>query len=236
MRKAWIVWGGWDGHEPQQVSQTFAGVLKEEGFEVSVFDTLDAFLDLEQLKELDLIVPIWTMGTITNEQCQPVIKAVGRYGVGIAGCHGGMCDSFRQSVEWQFMTGSQWVAHPGNDLTKHRINLRHGSSSPIVDGLSDFDVATEQYYIHTDASVQVLATTRFPTATDYHASNGEVDVPVAYTKRWGHGRVFYSSLGHHNDVFERFEALEMMRRGFLWAADGKKAAQGKDPLQYVNQP
>src|SRR5687768_16086732 len=107
--KALIVWGGWDGHQPKQVAELFARVLKEDGFDVEGRDTLDAFADEAKLMALDLIVPIWTMGTITAEQANPVFKAV-KSGVGMGGCHGGMCDAFRMNTEWQFMTGGQWVA------------------------------------------------------------------------------------------------------------------------------
>lgn len=215
-KKALIVQGGWDGHEPVQVSQVFKKVLEENGFEVEVSDTLDAFLDVGKLKQLDLIIPAWTMGSITNEQVRPVLEAVAS-GVGIAGCHGGMCDSFRESVDWQFMTGGQWVAHPGNDGTEYVVNIKRGSS-PIVEGIEDFPVKSEQYYLHVDPAVEVLATTRFPVADGPHASNGAVDMPVVWTKRWGKGKVFYCSLGHHADVIDHGPALEIMRRGFIWAA------------------
>lgn len=217
--KALIVWGGWLGHEPEQVTQVFKRTLEECNFEVEVSDTLDAFLDVEKLKTLHLIIPEWTMGKITREQVKPVMEAVAS-GVGLAGCHGGMCDSFRESVEWQFMTGGQWVSHPGGDGVEYEVNIRRGSS-PIVEGIEDFKVKSEQYYVHVDPAIEVLATTRFPVVNWYHASNGCVDVPVVWTKRWGHGRVFYNSLGHHADVFDIREALEIMKRGFLWAAEGK---------------
>lgn len=68
-RNALIVWGGWLGHEPEQVSDIFAGLLRQEGFQVEIDTTLDAFLDEEKLKSLHLILPVWTMGTITPEQC-----------------------------------------------------------------------------------------------------------------------------------------------------------------------
>ena len=235
MKKALIVWGGWDGHEPGPVSTRFAEMLREHGFEVKVSDTLDAFLDYEYLNSLDLIVPVWTMGTITREQCKGVCEAVGKHGVGLAGCHGGMCDSFRQDTEWQFMTGGQWVSHPGGDGVKYKVNIKRGSS-PLVDGIPDFEVATEQYYVHVDPANEVLATTRYPVVNYYHASNGEVDVPVAWTRRWGHGRVYYNSLGHHNDVFDAPEACEMMLRGMLWAAEGKAEFEksGLDPEMYAS--
>lgn len=218
-RNVLIVQGGWDGHEPVQVSELFKKILEKEGFSVEISDTLDAFLDVEKLKALHLIIPVWTMGTISDEQINPVIEAVAS-GVGIAGCHGGMCDSFRDSVNWQFMTGGQWVSHPGGDGVKYMVNVKR-TSSPVVEGIEDFEVASEQYYMHVDPAVEVLATTRFPVVTWYHSADGMVDVPVMWTKRWGYGRVFYSSLGHHADVFDIPEACETMRRGFLWAAEGK---------------
>jgi type 1 glutamine amidotransferase len=222
MKKALIVHGGWDGHEPVKVTEVFRKVLVNENFEVEVSDTLDSFLDEDKLKSLHLIVPVWTMGKITKEQVTAVIEAVAS-GVGIAGCHGGMCDSFRECVEWQFMTGGQWVAHPGGDGVEYRVDVRRSSGS-IVEGIDDFSVKSEQYYVHVDPSIEVLATTRFPVVKWYHSTNGQVDVPVVWTKRWGLGRVFYNSLGHHADIFDIPSALEMMRRGFLWAAEGKDIA------------
>ena len=221
-RKAMVVWGGWDGHEPKPVADRVERILKNEGFEVEVHDTLDAFLDEAYLKTLDLIYPLWTMGDIKGEQCGPVLHAVAS-GVGLAGNHGGICDAFRQNTEWQFMCGGQWVAHPGNDGTPYKVNIKH-NSSPITFGLKDFDVASEQYYLHVDPCVEVLATTSFPVANGPHITNKHVDMPVVWTKMWGYGRVFYTSLGHHDDVFNIPEAEEILRRGMLWAADGKKIA------------
>lgn len=221
-RKALIVQGGWDGHEPVQVSEIFYNTLEECNFEVEISDTLDAFLDVDKLKSLHLIIPVWTMGKITPEQMWPVIEAVAD-GVGIAGCHGGMCDAFRECVQWQFMTGGNWVAHPGGDGTEYVVNIKKGSS-PIVEGIEDFTVKSEQYYLHVDPAVEVLATTRFPVVDGPHATNGEVDVPVVWTKRWGRGRVFYCSLGHHADIVKMEPVLTIMRRGFLWAAEGKDIA------------
>jgi type 1 glutamine amidotransferase len=219
MKSALIVQGGWDGHQPVEVAEIFRSVLAAEGYEVEVSDTLDSFLDEEKLKALDLIVPVYTMGKITKEQCQSVLKAV-ESGVGIAGCHGGMCDSFRENVNWQFMTGGQWVAHPGN-IVKYMVNIRH-SSSPLLEGFEDFEVSTEQYYMHVDPAVEVLATTRFPVVDGPHSPNGTVDMPVVWTKRWGKGRVFYNSLGHQANIVAMPQVTEMMRRGFLWVAEGKQ--------------
>ncbi len=220
-RNALIVWGGWDGHEPEKVAHFFEEMLTAEGFAVEVQNTLDAFADAEKLAGLSLIVPVYTMSAITAEQRDPVISAVADHGVGIAGCHGGMCDAFRQDTEWQFMTGSQWVAHPGNDGVTYSIKIDRNNPHPITDGISDFQVLSEQYYLHVDPGNNVLAYTDFPhpDVTGPHSLN-PCRMPQVYTKRYGEGRVFYNALGHHCDVLEAKEPRELMRRGFLWAAKG----------------
>ncbi|HEY1684154.1 MAG TPA: ThuA domain-containing protein [Tepidisphaeraceae bacterium] len=215
-RKALIVWGGWDGHQPREVAEIFRRILSEENFEVEVSDMLDAFKDEKKLLGLNLIVPAWTMGKISNEQANPVFAAV-KSGVGIAGCHGGMCDSFRENTEWQFMTGGQWVAHPGNDGTKYRVNIKDWDH-PITRGISDFDVSSEQYYMHTDPSNRVLASTIFPVADGPHVPNGTFEMPVIWTRKYGHGKVFYNSLGHQANIVASEPCINLMRRGFLWAA------------------
>src|SRR5205814_4459661 len=176
-------------------------------------DTLDAYLDADKLRRLDLIVPVWTMGTITKEQEQGLLEAV-KSGVGLAGWHGTMADSFRNNTEYQFMVGGQWVAHPGG-IIDYRVNIpRH--DDPITEGIQDFQMHSEQYYMHVDPLNEVLATTTF---TGEHAPwiAGSV-MPVVWKKRWGQGRVFYSSLGHVRRDFDVPEALEIMKRGMLWAS------------------
>jgi type 1 glutamine amidotransferase len=218
-KSALIVWGGWDGHEPDKVAHFFEDLLTKEGFQVDVQNTLDAFCDAERLAGLSLIIPVYTMSTITAEQRDPVLAAVKDHGVGIAGCHGGMCDAFRVDTEWQFMTGSQWVAHPGNDGVRYKIKIDRSNPHEITDGIADFEVVSEQYYLHVDPGNNVLAYTDFPTegVDGPHVLN-PCRMPQVYTKRYGNGRVYYNALGHHCDVLEAPEPRELMRRGFLWAA------------------
>jgi len=172
-----------------------------------VSGTLDAFLEL--LGGLSLIVPVWTMGEITSEQCDNVCKAVANDGVGIAGCHGGMCDAFRGSTEWQFMTGGQWVAHPGNDGVRYTVNIARDNPHAITEGIDDFEVSSEQYYLHTDPANNVLATCAFPNpalgageGTDPLRTVNPCAMPTVWTKTYGAGKVFYNALGHKRDVLE----------------------------------
>jgi type 1 glutamine amidotransferase len=215
-KRALIVRGGWDGHEPVEVSKVFENLLQKEGFEVDIYEDLNVFETMDNIMKYSLIVPVYTMSEIKEEYVNNICAAV-ESGVGLAGCHGGMCDAFRNSTKWQFLTGSQWVEHPGNDGVEYEVNIIKSSSSPIVEGINDFKVKTEHYYLHTDPVVNVLATTNFPLVPGPHSTNGPVLMPITYTKKWGKGRVFYTSLGHHADVFDVPEVSEMMRRGFLWA-------------------
>ena len=216
MKKALIFYGGWDGHTPKETAELFRDLLVAEDFQVTMSDTLDVLNDYETIKQYDLFVPVWTMGKISWEAEQNICKAVAE-GAGIAGCHGGMCDSFRESTEWQFMTGSQWVSHPGGDQAVYTVNL--DKEAPLTRGLEDFSLQSEQYYIHVDPAVKVYATTRFPVFPGPHDANGEVQLPVVYTKLWGKGKVYYNSLGHTYKVFRDIpQARELMRRGLVWAA------------------
>jgi len=213
MRSALMVWGGWDGHEPKQCVDVFAPYLQEQGFEVRVSDTLEVYLEEEYMRTLSLIVPVWTMGKIESEQEKGLLSAI-ESGVGVAGWHGGMGDSFRNSTEYQFMVGGQWVAHPGG-VIDHEVNIVN-HEDPITAGLSDFKMQSEQYYMHVDPSNEVLATTTF---TGEHCPwiDGVV-MPVVWKRRWGEGRVFYTSLGHVARDFGVPEAKTIVERGMLWAA------------------
>ena len=217
-KRALVVWGGWDGHEPKPVAHTLAQALEQRGFQVEVSDTLDSFKDVEKLKRLDLIVPVWTMGKITNEQLNPLCEAV-KSGVGIGGCHGGMCDSFREATEYQFMTGGQWVSHPGNTGVTYTVKIVDKDHF-ITRGIPDYQVTSEQYYLHVDPSNRVLATTTFPSpgADGPHVPNGPFEMPVAWTRFYGEGRVFYHSVGHNDATVRQPETLEIITRGLLWAA------------------
>jgi type 1 glutamine amidotransferase len=214
MKKALMVWGGWLGHEPRQCVEVFAPLLEAAGFAVQLSDTLDSYKDQELMKGLSLVVPVWTMGTIEREQEQGLLEAV-RSGVGIGGWHGGMGDSFRNNTEYQFMVGGQWVAHP-DGIIDYQVNVTD-HQDPITQGIPDFRMHSEQYYMHVDPGNQVLATTTFRERQSAPWVNGTV-MPVVWKRRWGAGKVFYSSLGHVARDFEVEEAKEIQRRGLVWAA------------------
>jgi len=213
MKKALMVWGGWSGHEPKQCVDIFTPYLEEQGYDVEISDTLDAYLDKAKMRTLDLIVPVWTQGIITREQETGLLEAV-KSGVGIAGWHGGMGDSFRNNVNYQFMVGGQWVAHPGG-IIDYEVNIVNHEDT-ITRGLEDFGMHSEQYLMHVDTSNEVLATTTF--GGEYCPWIEGTVMPVVWKRMWGAGRVFYTSLGHVAKDFDVPEAKEIVERGMLWAS------------------
>ena len=210
--KALIVHGGWEGHEPRQCAGIVADMLREDGFDVALADSTAAFAD-PGLHALSLIVPIVTMSAITRGEVENLGAAV-QSGVGLAGFHGGMGDSFRDEVRYQFIVGGQWVAHPGN-VIDYTVNVTR-PDDPVMQGIADFPYRSEQYYMHVDPNNEVLATTTF---TGAHCSwIAGHRIPVVWKRRHGEGRVFYSSLGHKAHEFGCEAMRTILRRGMNWAA------------------
>lgn len=215
MKRALIVWGGWDGHEPRQISEIMADELARVDFDVRMENSLEPYADAETLKDYDLIFQSVTMSSIEKKQLNGLLQAVSG-GTGFAGLHGGAGDSFRNECQYQFMTGGQWVAHPGG-IIDYTVNITR-PDDPIVRGLSDFNMHSEQYYMHVDPSNEVLA------ATTFSGAHGDADwiagcvMPVVWKRRYGRGRVFYSSLGHVSADLSVPEARTIAVRGCQWAA------------------
>ncbi len=221
-RKVLMVWGGWEGHQPKQTVDLFAPWLTSQGFDVEVSNTLDSYLDAAKMKSLSLVVQSVTMSSITPQQEKGLLDAV-RGGVGLAGWHGGLSDAFRSSTEYEFMVGGSWAAHPGG-IIDYLVNFTR-RDDPIVAGLSDFRMRSEQYYMLVDPSVEVLATTTF--SGEFVPWTKGVVMPVVWRKLYGKGRVFHSTLGHVAADFDVPEAREIMKRGLLWAA--RVPGAGEDP-------
>lgn len=216
MKRSLIVYGGWDGHQPEQMAHLFADELRADGWKVDLSDSLAAFADGEKLvADYDLLTPIWTMDELPGDSWKGLDHAV-RQGVGIAGFHGGMGDAFRKQCDFQFMVGGQFVQHPGN-IKRWTVNIT-APRDPIMQGIDDFEIESEQYYMHVDPAIQVLASTVYsPPFTGHDWCNGVI-MPVAWKKSWGSGRVFYCSLGHTTKDFEIPAARLMVKRGMIWAS------------------
>jgi type 1 glutamine amidotransferase len=218
MRKALIVWGGWPGHEPEKGATIVARMLEEDGFAVDATPDLDAFARPD-LGSFSLIVPNVTWHAsqdtpVSDAAIRNLVQAV-RGGVGFATFHGSAV-AFPTAVDYHFMMGAQWVQHPGNQGVAYRVHIEK-PFDPVMEGMADFDYRSEQYYLHVDPSIDVLATTLF--TGEHDAAVTGVKMPVVYKRQFGQGRVFYSSLGHLPAEFETFpQAKTILRRGLNWAA------------------
>lgn len=212
-KSALFVYGGWAGHEPRECVNIFAPFLRGHGYDVHLSTSLDSFLDSDLMASVDLIVPAMTMSQISDEQEAALLDAI-EAGAGAAGWHGGMADAFRNNPRYQFMVGGQWVAHPGN-VIDYTVNIAK-PEDPIMAGLREFGMHSEQYYMHVDPSNEVLATTTFE--GEYVSWIAGTVMPAVWKRRWGKGKVFFSALGHVARDFDVPEARMIMERGMLWAA------------------
>lgn len=226
-RKVLFTYGGWDGHEPQKYVDYLTPWMKEEGAEVVTSPNLDPYSDKPLMASIDLVLQIFTMSQITKEQEAGLLEAVKVNGTGMAGWHGGMCDSFRNNVEYQFMTGGQWVSHPGG-VIDYEVSVID-QKDEVTKGLKGFPMKSEQYYMHIDPNVKVLATTKF---------NGKICdwidgavIPVTWKKSYGKGRIFYTSVGHNlQHILDHPDAIEMLKRGIKWAS----ASKTEGPEKWMN--
>jgi type 1 glutamine amidotransferase len=214
-KHALVVRGGWDGHVPVPASDRYAAALKDEGYDVTVSDTLDSYLDEALLADTDLIVQCWTMGRISDEQVTGLIRAV-RAGTGFAGWHGGVIDAFRTETRYQLMTGGQFVHHPREFVTYEVYAVADRADHPVMAGIKPFTVTSEQYYLHMDPAVDVLAVTDYTQDPETPELAGAI-MPVTWTRQWGAGRVFVTAIGHRVADLEIPEVDEMIRRGMAWA-------------------
>jgi len=207
-----IVAGGWPGHKPLEVAEIMERELRGGGFAVEVSESLATLSDAERLRAADLVVLNWHMGGEAEQvrlDLAPLLGAVAG-GTGLAGIHAGLGDAFRLEVDFQFMVGGQWVAHPGDDGVTYTVEIAD-RAHPIAAGLDDFVVTSEKYYMHIDPAIHVIATTDFD----------GVAMPIAWTRRWGEGRVYYCSLGHQPEIVEQPPVLRLVRQGMVWAAGAR---------------
>jgi len=211
--RALMVRGGWAGHEPVACTELFRDFLQDNGFELSTADSLDVYTDHDALAAADLIIQCWTGGRFTPEQENGLIERI-RAGAGFAGWHGGVLATGYEASRYQYLIGGRFLFHPG-DFVDHTVDIT--GTHPIVDGLAAFAVRTEQYYCHVDPALDVLATTTFAGHRDAPETAGVV-MPVVWTRRFGAGRVFVSTLGHSPADLRVPQTRTLTERGLLWAA------------------
>jgi len=218
-KKALFLAGGWGGHEPQETSEFISNEIRKFGIESVIVNDLDILSNKSRLKKFDIILPVWTMGKIDENNWDFKNSKIGNLqdavdsGVGLAGWHGGMGDAFRDNTYYQFLVGSQFVCHPG-DFVEYSVIIKDNKHE-ITSGIENFKVHTEQYFLHYDPSVEIVASTKFD--NKYYEWIKGVEMPIAYTKKWGNGKIFYCSIGHHLKDFENLNVVKLISQGINWA-------------------
>jgi uncharacterized protein len=215
-RSAVVVRGGWEGHSPVEATDRFIPFLEEHGFSVAVHDSPEVYADADTLAGTDLVVQCYTQGAATDEQVMGLSKAVAA-GTGLAGWHGGIVDAFRGSPDYLHLTGGQWAAHPGGFVPYEAVVVPAKADHPIVQGLDRWALNTEQYWVLTDALNDVLATTTFEVGPDTPWREA-LTCPAVWTRQWGKGRVFVSTIGHKLEDLDLPGVRTMTQRGLLWAS------------------
>lgn len=227
-KKAIIVRGGWEGHQPVEATELFLPFLTQSGYEYEIFDSPAVYADQDVMAATDLIVQCMTMSTIEKDQVMGLRAAVAA-GTGLAGWHGGIADSYRSSDAYLQLIGGQFAHHcavapqdrtgeQSDFYTHHRIDIPPGAAEhPITRGIESFELTTEQYWVLHDQLIDVLATTTVPRREFDDWERPHV-TPAVWTRRWGKGRIFVSTPGHRVEVLEHPIVRTLIERGMLWAS------------------
>lgn len=219
MTRVLYLYGGWPGHLPYEAAGWARGVMGRLGFEVE--ETNDPAWLERDLTGYDLIVIGWTQSTTTedlSDRAEQRLHEAITSGTGLAGWHG-MAAAFRSSLRFSLIAGASFLEHPGGEgvpvpYTINVVDREH----PVTSGVEDFEIASEQYYMHVDPSVHVLATTTF--SGEHMPWLEGVVMPAAYVRNWGEGRVFYATPGHDPAELRHPQAELLIGKGLAWAARG----------------
>ena len=227
-KRALVVRGGWEGHQPVAATELFLPHLLEHGYEVRVEESPQVYADAAYLSGVDLIVQCVSMSEIAPDEVHGLRRAVAG-GTGMAGWHGGIADSFRNSADYLHLIGAQFACHPGKDpdervgdatdnFLRYAVNMLPAAAEhPVTRGIGDFELVTEQYWVLADGYLDVLATTTLA-AREFDPWHVPVTAPAVWTRRWGQGRIFVATPGHDLDVLAHPAVNTILKRGMLWAS------------------
>lgn len=228
-RNALVVRGGWEGHAPVAATDLYIPYLEANGFRVRVEESTAVYADADAMASADLILQCVTMSTIEPGELSGLVSAV-RAGTGLAGWHGGIADSFRNSSDYLHLVGGIFASHPGkpasephdggetDNFVPYTVDVTElGKRHPITEGIETFGLETEQYWVLSDALNDVLATTT-QKVRDGDPWHREVTSPAVWTRQWGDGRIFVATPGHSVAVLEDANVRTIIERGLLWAS------------------
>ena len=227
-KTALVVRGGWEGHQPVAATDLFLPFLREHGYEVRVEDSTAPYADADLMARVDVVLQCVSMSTIEPAELSGLRAAV-EAGTGLAGWHGGIVDSYRNSSDYLQLVGGQFASHPGlhpdervggpaDNFVPFTVTMEAAAEShPITQGIGSFDLVTEHYWVLTDSLIDVLATTT-QGVREWDPWHRPVTQPAVWTRQWGDGRVFVCTPGHDLDVLREPQVRTLVERGVLWAS------------------
>ena len=131
-------------------------------------------------------------------------------GGGLAGIHAAT-DACKGDHNYTETIGGIFDGHPWRadfDVTIEVTEPDHAINKPVFEGLEDFQIKDEIYQFAkgtaTPEKLRILLNLdpeRSDKPTGKNKPNGRSDFPVAWVQKVGEGRVFYSSLGHNNEIY-----------------------------------
>jgi len=199
MKSILIIWGGWQGHDPQGVAEKLANILTDHRYQVDVRSDLGVLIN-ENLKTYDVLIPIWSCGIASPIYIQPLLEAI-ESGLGLVTWHGGI--NWFDQADYYDLIGAYYLRD--TPVESYSVQLEDHA---FTKGLTDFDIKSETYYMLVNPMNTLLATT---------SCKGH-RLPLMWTKTYGAGRVFYSSLAHDLDQLFMPDHLSILLRAIEWAA------------------
>lgn len=176
----------------------------------------------EGLADFDAVVLVNTTGEwgINEESKQALLAFVHDQGKGIVGVHGAL-DANYSWPAYAEMLGAQFGGHPLNTIDKPVVTfplVNEAPDSPITRHWSRYFSEQNELYVprafSRDKAHVLLRIDQDRIAT---GPAGTSDIPVAWTRSYGAGRVFYSSIGHTRRSWADPEVRKMYLEAIRWA-------------------
>lgn len=181
------------------------------------------------LKDFDAVVVASASGDwrLTDEQKAALLGFVHDAGKGLVAVHAGI-DANHEWRDYIDMVGGEFTGHPFNSPEHVLVSfpiVNESRDFPIVHHLpKEFRKQDEIYIVRNFARSEANVLLRLDAAKlDYSANPGlatqippDHDFPVAWTKRYGKGRVFASSIGHPAEAFDDPDVSTLYLEATKW--------------------
>jgi type 1 glutamine amidotransferase len=229
-RKKLLVIGEVKGHQHDSVSHAMAS-LERWGKETGLWDTYirtDSQLITKKklpgnAKTLDYFdaIAFYTTGELPldDQQKADLLTFIRDEGKGFIGMHSAG-DTLYKWPEYGEMVGGWFDSHPWN--TFHAPIIVEDRQSPITRHLGKEIVVHDEIYQYKNFSrdkVRVLLRLNEDKVdlTNKNVRRTDKDFAVAWTKAFGKGRVFATTLGHREEVYDMPEIRTMFIEAVKWA-------------------